>query len=403
MSNYAGRISVMEKEVRKLKVLTDSLVSPDMISFAGGAPGLEAYPMEELRSISQEVFQRTAEGYGSVKYGSVFGNEELREAVRDVLLRPRGLEADIKNIMITSGGIQPMNLICQMLIDPGDVILVEAPSFVHTSMIYKMFQAELVPCTMDEEGLVIGEVEEKIKKYDPKFIYTVPTFQNPTGITMSEERRRQLAELGEKYNVIILEDDPYREIRYSGRDLPYIKSMDKTGDVIMANSFSKIFSPGSRLGYLVAKDEYIEKLGNIKLGTDTCTNTIAQAMAAEFFRRGLYPAHRENLCRLYRGRRDAMLKALDAYFPAGTKHTMPDGGYYVWVELPEGLDAAAMAPEAAEKLNICYGIGSIFYTEGNPEDAGSNCIRMNFSGLDEDTIETNLKKLGGFFTAKAEK
>ena len=271
----------------------------------------------------------------------------------------------------------------------------------HTSMIFKMFQANLIPCVMDDDGMVTEDVEEKIKRYNPKFIYTVPTFQNPTGVTMSLERRKKMAELAAKYDVIVLEDDPYREIRYSGETLPYIKSFDESGNVILANSFSKIFSPGARLGYMVANDAIIDKLKNLKLGADTCTNGIAQALCAEFFRRGMYDEHLKMLCDMYRGRRDAMLKAMDESFPKGTKHTYPDGGYYVWVELPENIDATALKGEVAEKLNVCFGDGSIFFTEGNPEGAGRNCIRMNFSGLPEKVIDENIRRLGKFFCEKA--
>ena len=208
MSEFSKRVSVMANEVKNLKVLTESLVSPDIISFAGGAPAKEAYPFEIIGDIAKEVFKPDARGFGSVVYGTTMGVVALREAVRDILLKPRGLDVDIDNIMITAGGIQPINMLCQLFINPGDTILVETPTFVHTSMIYKMFQANLVPCEMDDDGLVIADVEAKIKKYHPKMIYTVPTFQNPTGVTLAQDRRKQLAELGSRYDIIILEDDP---------------------------------------------------------------------------------------------------------------------------------------------------------------------------------------------------
>ena len=397
MSRMAKRIDVMKDSVRDLKSLTDSLVSEDIISFSGGAPGLEAYPMEKLAEIAAEAFSRDPHGYGAVKYGSTMGNVRLREAVRDQILAPKGLNVSADNIMITAGGIETINFMCQLFIDPGDVILVEAPTFVHASMIYKMFEARLIPCEMDENGLVMEDVERKIRQYDPKFIYTVPTFQNPTGITMPEERRRQLVQLAEKYDVMILEDDPYREIRYSGRELPYMKSMDRSGHVITAGSFSKILSPGSRLGYIIADDEYMEQFRNIKLGTDTCTGTISQEIAARFFEKGLYPSHLDRLKSLYRNRRNVMMRSIDKYFPAGTKRTSPDGGFYVWVSLPEELGAQALISECVRDLGICYGIGATFYSEGNPAGTGRNCIRMNFSGLDEETIEVNVRRLGEFF------
>lgn len=400
MKTYSKRVEVMEDEVIKLNSLTDSLSSLDMISFAAGAPAKEAYPIDIIRKISQDVFRKETRGDEALMYGSVVGVQDLREGIRDYLLEPRALNVNIDNIIVTTGGIQPMSLLCQLFIDPDDVILVEAPSFVHATMVFKMFEAKLVPCHMDDDGLMLDDVEEKIKKYNPKMIYTIPTFQNPTGITLSEERRKKLAELGSKYDVIILEDDPYREIRYSGEHLPTIKSFDKTGHTVYVNSLSKIFSPGSRLGYLVASDDIIEKIKNIKLGLDTCTNTVTQVIAAEFFKRGYYPEHLENLCNMYRSRRDAMLESIDEYFPEGTKHTIPDGGYYVWAELPEDLDAWELSTEVAEKLNICYGIGSAFYTEGNPEGAGKSCMRLNFSGPTEDVIRENIEKLGDFFKSK---
>ena len=400
MSKMAERISVMKQSVRDLKLLTDSLTNKDIISFGGGAPGLEAYPMETLSKIAGDLFARDAQGYDAVKYGGTMGNLRLREAVRDCLLAPRGLHVSADNIMITAGGIQTINFMCQMFIDPGDVILVETPTFVHASMIYKMFEARLVPCATDDGGLILSDVEQKIREYHPKFIYVMPTFQNPTGITMPESRRRQLLELAEKYDVMLYEDDPYREIRYSGEELPYIRSMDKTGKVILAGSFSKILSPGFRLGYLVADDDRMEIFQNIKLGTDTCTNTATQEIAARFFERGLYPDHLAYLKQLYKGRCDAMLEAIDAHFPAGTEHTHPDGGFYIWVKLPGGLNAKALAAEAGEKLGISYGIGATFFSEGNPEGLGNDCLRMNFTGLEESVIRANIEKLGKFFEEK---
>ena len=398
MSEFSVRVPQMDEEIEKMKVITNSLIYPGIVSFGGGAPAVEAYPIETLRVIANDVFSNKEEAVAALKYGSALGNEELRKQISEKLLATRGLEVSPENIMITAGGIQPMNLIAQLFTDPGDTILVESPSFVHVAMIWKMFQTKLVPCKMDGDGLNMEDVEEKIRKHHPKLIYTVPTFHNPTGVTMSLEKRKKLAELAAKYDVVVVEDDPYREIRYSGETLPYIKSFDTSGNVILTNSFSKIFSPGARLGYLVAEKKYLDNLENVKLGTDTCTNGISQALAAEFFKRGYYPSHLKMLCDMYRTRRDALLEAIDESFPEGTVHTMPDGGYYTWVTLPEELDAAALQKEINEKLNICYGEGRVFYTEGNPEGAGHNCVRLNFSGLREDVIAENARKLGQYFT-----
>lgn len=400
MTMYAERIKSMEDEVEKLNVLAGSITALDMISFAVGAPAKEAYPIDIVREISQDIFRKETRGYEIFRYGPTQGFQDLRQAICDNLLTPRGLNVDKDNLIVTSGGIQPMSLLCQLFINPGDVILVEAPTFVHSTMIFKMYEAKVIPCNMDENGLIIEEVEEKIKQYNPKIIYTMPTFHNPTGITLSVDRRKKLAELGSKYDVIILEDDPYREIRYDGEHLPAIKSFDQTGNTVFVNSLSKIFSPGSRLGYLVASDDIIKNLKNIKLGFDTSASTFAQVISEEFFKRGYYKQHLENLCNMYRIRRDAMIESIDKYFPEATKHTNPNGGFYVWVELPENLNAWKLAEEIADKLNICYGIGPVFYSEGNPEGTGENCMRLNFTGLTEDVIRENIEKLGDFFKSK---
>jgi 2-aminoadipate transaminase len=397
---YAERIKIMGDEVKKLNSLAGSITALDMISFAVGAPAKEAYPIDIVREISQDIFSKETRGYEAFRYGPTQGFQDLREAVRDNLLTPRGLDVNADNIIITSGGIQPMSLLCQLFINPGDVILVEAPTFVHSTMIFKMFEATIIPCNMDENGLIMEEIEDKIKQYKPKMIYTMPTFQNPTGITMSVARRKRLAELGSKYDVIILEDDPYREIRYDGVHLPTIKSFDQTGNTVFVNSLSKIFSPGSRLGYLVASDDIITHLKSIKLGFDTSASTFAQIISAEFFKRGYYKQHLENLCTMYKIRRDAMIESIDKYFPDETKHTNPDGGFYVWVELPKNLDAWHLADEISNTLNITYGIGTAFYSEGNPEGSGKNCMRLNFTGLTEDVIRENIEMLGDFFKSK---
>lgn len=402
MSRYADRVYEMQTEVDKLKVLTDALISPTIISFAGGAPAKEAYPFDKIREICDDVMRPGSEGYAAMVYGSQTGYLPLREAVRDYLLKPRGLDVDVNNIMITAGGIQPLNFMCQMYLNPGDTILVESPTFVHADMIFKMFGANFVPCITEDDGLDLEDVEKKIIEHHPAFIYVIPTFQNPLGITMSQEKRIKLAELANKYDVMVLEDDPYREIRYSGEELIPIMNYDRNDNVIFAGSFSKIFAPGSRLGFMVASEDQIDKLCSVKLGTDTCTNGFAQVVCAEFFKRGYYAEHLQNLKNIYTGRRDAMVETIDRYFPDGTKRTFPDGGYYLWVELPEGLNATLLARELAETHNVCYGNGTIFYSEGNPEGAGARCMRMNFTGQTEESIRTNVRAMGEFFTRKLE-
>ena len=228
-------------------------------------------------------------GVEALQYGSVPGLSDLREAVSTTLLAPKGVTADPSNILITAGGLEGINLLCQLFIDPGDVILVESPTFVHCVEIFEMFQARCVGVAMDEDGMVPEDLEEKIRKHSPKIVYLIPTFHNPAGRTLSLERREKIAEIGSSRNVIILEDDPYRDIRYSGSDLPPIKSFDKTGHTVLASSFSKIFSPGSRLGYVYASDEIASKLLDAKTATNSHTSMLPQVICAEFFERGHYP------------------------------------------------------------------------------------------------------------------
>jgi 2-aminoadipate transaminase len=395
MPQYASRVEYMKQSAAYLRGLFSNMTDPNMINLGGGSPAKEALPAETLRELAVEVLSDPRKGSAALQYSSTQGLAELREAVVNELLRPKGVtDQSAENVLIVNGGLETMNLVCQVFIQPGDVILLENPAFIHCVEIFEMFQARCIPCACDEAGLVMEDVEAKIREYHPKMVYTVPTFNNPTGKTLPLERRRKLAELGSQYDVIILEDDPYRDIRYSGEELPPIKSFDKTGHTIMANSFSKIFSPGARLGYAVATQEIIAHMMDAKIATNSHTSTLCQMLAAEFFNRGFYPAHHKKICDLYRSRRDVMLAAIDKYFPEGTRHTMPDGGFYTWVELPEGMDATALAP-VANQMGIAYLPGEAWHRNGGRE--GKNTLRMCFSSTPEDKIEYAVKTLGRLF------
>ncbi len=397
MVKYAERIKTMEKTGKIIRNLFNAMTDPETISFGGGAPAREALPVDIVRQITDEVMRVDSRGVTALQYGDPLGLEDLRQVVVDYLLKPKGVIADPDQVLITTGGIETMNLICQIFIDPGDVILVESPTFVHCVEIFQMFQAKCVAVETDECGMVPGDLEKKIKAYHPKVIYVVPTFNNPTGVTTTTERRQAIAELGSRYDVIVLEDDPYRDIRYSGEDLPPIKTFDKTGNTVMANSFSKIFSPGSRLGYVVATKELISLFYQIQTATVSVTSTLSQVICAEFFKRGYYPAHHRMICDLYRERRDTMMACFDKYFPASVKHTFPDGGMFTWVTCPPEIDTTALLPEA-EAHKVAYVAGEGFYVEGNGK--GRNCMRMSFTGVTPDKIETGMQRLGKLITEK---
>jgi 2-aminoadipate transaminase len=400
LPQFAQRMKTMEKSANIIKGLFGAMNDPGLISFGGGAPAREALPVDRVREIASDIITTDKKGIEALQYGSVMGLPELREVVVDHLLVPKGVKAKAENILITSGGLEGINLLCQLYIDRGDIILVESPTFVHCVEIFEMFEAKCIAVEMDGDGMNTEDLEAKIKKYRPKMVYVIPTFHNPTGRTLSLERRQKIAELGSKYDVIILEDDPYRDIRYSGSDLLPIKAFDETGHTVLANSFSKIFSPGSRLGYVLADDETSAKLFDAKTATNSHTSMLPQVICAEFFKRGYYPDHHRMICDLYRGRRDTMIECIDKFFPEGTKRTFPDGGLFTWAELPGDINTTELLAEAVSSpdVKVAYVAGEGFFTEGGGK--GKNCMRLSFGSVPPEKIRTGMERLGGLIHSK---
>ena len=400
MFKYAKRIGTMEYTADVVRKLFSAMTDPSIISFGGGAPAKEALPVDILRQITDEVVVKDKRGIEALQYGPIGGTEDMKEIIVNELLAPKGVKCSKENVMVVAGGLEGINLFCQVFIDPGDVILVESPTFVHSVEIFDMFEAKCVAVDMDDDGICTDDLEEKIRQYHPKMIYVIPTFQNPSGRTLSLERRKKVAELAAEYDVLVLEDDPYRDIRYSGVDLPPIKCFDTVGNVVVANSFSKIFSPGVRLGYVMAEPEIIHYMLEVKSATNSHSSMLPQVLCAEFFKRGYYPAHHEMLCNLYRERRDAMLESIDKYFPAGTKHSFPDGGLFTWVELPEGIDTTELLQEATSDpdVKVAFVAGEGFFVEGGGK--GKNCMRMSFGGNTPEKIREGVMKLGKLIEKK---
>ncbi len=400
MSKFAQRMATMNKSAMAIRNLFGTMNDPKIISFGGGAPAKEALPIDIVREITNEIMRIDKRGVEALQYGNIMGLKDLREVIITDLLAPKGVKARIENVIVTNGGLEPMNLVCQLYINPGDVILVESPTFVQCVEIFEMFQAKCIGVDMDDDGMLTEDLELKIKKYKPKMVYTIPTFQNPSGRTLSLERRKKVAELGSKYDIIIMEDDPYRDIRYDGEDLMPIKAFDETGHTILANSFSKIFSPGSRLGYVLADDEIIEKLFDAKTATNSHTSTLAQVICAEFFRRGYYPPHHKKICDLYRGRRDVMIESIDKFFPKGTKRTFPNGGLFTWAELPGGINTTELLTESITnpKVKVSYVAGESFFAEGGGK--GINSMRISYSGVDTKRIKIGIERLGNLICSK---
>ena len=397
MVQFAKRMKDMEVSAAIVRDLFNSMTDPELISFGGGAPAMEALPVDIVREIAEEVLTMDKRGVEALQYNSPQGIPELREIVAKTLLAPKGVHVGADDIIIVNGGLESMNLVCQLFIDSGDVILVEDPSFVQCIEIFQMFQATCVGVDMDDDGIVPEDVERKIAQYHPKMVYVIPTFHNPTGRTLSKERRKRIAELGSRYDVVILEDDPYRDLRYSGEELPPIKVFDKTGNTIMANSFSKIFSPGSRLGYVAAGREIISRLVDAKTATNSHTSALAQVLCAEYFKRGYFEEHLRKVKDIYRLRRDVMIESIDAYLPKGTKRVYPDGGLFTWVELPGHIDTTELLKEAVQH-KVAFIPGEGFFSGGKGK--GKNCMRVSFGNVPPEKIRVGMERLGKLIASK---
>jgi 2-aminoadipate transaminase len=390
MAKFAQRVAFMQATSEVVRYLFESMTDPDTISFGGGAPAREALPVESIHEIASEVLTRERRGVQALQYGNPIGIPDLRQAVVDRLLKPKGLKAWIEDVIIVAGGIESLNLVCQLYLEPGDVVLVESPTFVHAVQVFQMFEARCIACETDDNGLVIDDVEAKIRQYHPKMIYVIPTFQNPSGRTFSLERRKALAALASRYDVVLLEDDPYCEMRYSGEALPPVKSFDETGNTVYVNSFSKIFSPGSRLGYIFADQAVIRKAYDAKVATNSHTNMTTQILCAEFFNRGLYEPHLKRICEVHRERRDVMMECIQTMLPGDTRYVYPDGGLFTWVELPAQIDTTAMLSDAIAQ-QVAYMPGREFFVEGQP--VRHNCMRISFGSVTPEKIRIGMERL----------
>ena len=328
---------------------------------------------------------RKENGKSILQYGATEGDPPFLESLRAFVAAQLGRE--VPAILPVTGSTQAMDLLCKAMIDPGDTILVENPSFLGNLQCMKLYQANLVPLESDNDGLLPDDLEEKIRRFQPKMLYTIPTFQNPSGRTLSLERRKQVAMLANRYHMIVAEDDPYRDLRYRGAHLPAIKSFDEDGWVMFLGSFSKIISPGLRVGYIAGDPEVIRKCTVGKQSTDVHTANLNQAIVDQFLRRDLLPDHIRSICAEYGKKMQLMLDLLSA-FPSGVRFTRPDGGLFIWVELPESLNAVSLLSRAIER-KVAYVPGAHFCIGEGHE----NTLRLNFSNSTEDQIVTGMAAL----------
>ena len=356
------------------------IAQPGMISFAGGNPSPDALPDEEVSEIAARVLRTN--GKQILQYGATEGYPPFLESLTEFVKIQ--LNCDIPAVLPVTGSTQAMDLLCKALIDPGDVVLVENPSFLGNLQCMKLYQAKLVPVESDEDGLIPDDLEAKIKRFHPKMLYTIPTFQNPSGKTLPAERRQKIAELANRYRMVVAEDDPYRDLRYDGLPLPSIKYYDTDGWVMFLGSFSKIISPGLRVGYIAGDAGIIRKCTVGKQSTDVHTSNLTQAIVDCFLRDNLLPDHIRSICADYGMKMRLMLNKLDE-FPSGVRHTTPQGGLFIWAELPDGLNARKLLDRAIEK-KVAFVPGTHFCVDGGHE----NTVRLNFSNSTTDQIITGM-------------
>lgn len=371
-----------------IRALFKLMADVDIISFGGGNPSRDSFPAQTIAELSRACQER--DPMGLLQYGATDGYPALKRAYLEHMAVPKGVAAELNNVLVTTGSMQGLDLALKVLVNPGDAVLVESPTFLGALQAFAIAQAKCVPVEMDDEGAVMEDLERKMASHRPKLFYCIPTFQNPTGKTLGKARRERVAGLAREYGVIVVEDDPYCDLRYGGEAQPPIKSFDTDGRVIMLNSFSKIIAPGIRVGCAVADAAIIGKMTVCKQCTDTHTALLPQAIAAEFLSRGLLPGHLERIIPGYRAQLDAMLQGIREHFPADVKYTRPEGGLFLWAELPEGMEALPLFRRAVEREKVAFIPGEHFYVDGS----GKNTMRLNFSSEPVARIQEGLKRLG---------
>ena len=368
--------------VREILKVTEQ---PEIISFAGGLPAPELFPVEAIAEAHAQVF--ASEGRAALQYSTTEGWKPLREWIAHRMLS-RGVKAEADNVLVTSGSQQGIDLVAKIFLEAGDTVLVENPCYLAALQAFSGYEAEIISVESDDQGMRVDQVERALIDSDPKLIYIVPEFSNPKGVSLSAERRAHLVALSKKYGVPIVEDDPYSELRYRGERNPPLASLDDEGLVIYLSTFSKTLSPGMRLGWVVASKELIHTLVIAKQAADLHSSTIEQRAAARLLETFDYDGHIADLNRVYGSRCLSMLEALESHFPRGTRWTRPEGGLFLWIELPEHVRGAALLEEALRR-KVAFVPGAPFFAN-NPRH---NFIRLNFSNQLPELIDEGIERL----------
>lgn len=358
---------------------------PGVISFGGGYPAPEMFPEADLKEAAIRAFDK--HHHTGLQYSLSMGITEFRAAIADYV-RPKIPEVQTENIIITSGSQQGLDMVGRAFLDPGDYVVCENPTYVGALQAFNFYQARYVTVGMDENGMMVDEVEAAVKKCHPKFIYAVPNFQNPSGVTMSLERRLKLIEIANKYRIPIIDDNPYGELRFEGEPMPSLRALG--GDtVISLSTFSKIVAPGFRIAWLIAPVSIMPIFERVKQCSDLHTTTFGQMVLLEYMKMGKMDEHIKKIRAAYGKRRDIMVNAIKEYFPPATKFVKPEGGLFLWLTLPNGLSGKELLPKAIA-AKVAYIYGSPFFPNGGGEDT----IRLNFSNASEADIVEGIKRLG---------
>lgn len=368
------------------------LQRPGMISFAGGLPAPETFPVDDLKVIVAEILDK--EGPESLQYGTTEGDTYLREVLVN-RYRNHGLSVKTENIIITTGSQQAIDLISKVFIDPGDYVICGLPSYLGAINTFQVYGANLKGISLDESGIKPEDIEEavsRLKAYGRKvkFVYLIPDFQNPSGITIPESRRIQIIEVAKRHNLLIIEDSPYREVRFEGEPQKLMYELDKTGRVITLCTFSKIFAPGFRVGWVIGNPVLLDRIIMAKQTSDLCTSSFTQKIIARYIEKGLLERNLQKTISLYCQRRDHMIRCLKEYMPDKIKWTEPQGGLFLFVTLPYGFDSDNILTKSIEK-NVAFVSGSTFFCN----NSGQNTLRINFSYSNETEIEEGIRRLAG--------
>jgi 2-aminoadipate transaminase len=386
---FAARTAVMKSSaMRDMMALT---ARSEVISLAGGLPDTSTFPPDTLAAVLNEMALESSAK--ALQYGPTEGIPEVKPHIAEVMAA-EGMAVDHDDFIVTTGGQQVIDIVCKTLIDPGDVIVAEAPTYPGAVPTFCSYQADVRQVDMDEDGMRVDLMEELLDRLEkegkrPKFIYTVPSFQNPGGVTMSLPRRKRLVEVAREKEILILEDNPYGLLRYEGDPLPTLRSLDKGVYVMYLGTFSKILSPGLRLGWVAAPTPVLEKLNIGKQAADLCTSTVSQLLVHYYFESSRWRDYVDSLTEIYRARRDTMLDALAEFLPPESRWTRPAGGLFIWVTLPDYIDTTDLLARGLRD-NVAFVPGEQAYLDGR----GRSSMRLNFSGVDEDSIREGVRRIG---------